>query len=29
VGTREATERIEDGSIVRVNGDTGEVSLAT
>jgi pyruvate,water dikinase len=29
VGTREATQRIEDGSIVRVDGDAGEVSLAT
>lgn len=27
VGTREATQRIEDGSIVRVDGDAGEVSL--
>jgi phosphohistidine swiveling domain-containing protein len=28
VGTREATQRIEDGSIVRVDGDAGEVSLS-
>jgi phosphohistidine swiveling domain-containing protein len=27
VGTREATQRIEDGAIVRVDGDAGEVSL--
>jgi phosphohistidine swiveling domain-containing protein len=27
VGTREATHRIEDGAIVRVDGDAGEVSL--
>src|SRR3954454_10854503 len=27
VGTRDATQRIEDGSIVRVDGDAGEVSL--
>jgi rifampicin phosphotransferase len=27
VGTREATERIEDGAIVRVDGDAGEVTL--
>jgi pyruvate,water dikinase len=27
VGTREATQRIEDGSMVRVDGDAGEVSL--
>jgi phosphohistidine swiveling domain-containing protein len=27
VGTREATQRIEDGSTVRVDGDAGEVSL--
>lgn len=27
VGTREATQRIADGSIVRVDGDAGEVSL--
>jgi rifampicin phosphotransferase len=27
VGTREATQRIEDGTIVRVDGDAGEVSL--
>jgi pyruvate,water dikinase len=27
VGTREATQRIQDGSTVRVNGDAGEVSL--
>ncbi|MFL5895426.1 MAG: PEP-utilizing enzyme [Thermoleophilaceae bacterium] len=27
VGTREATERIEDGMTVRVDGDAGEVSL--
>jgi pyruvate,water dikinase len=29
VGTREATQRIEDGAIVRVDGDAGEVSLRT
>jgi pyruvate,water dikinase len=29
VGTREATERIEDGAMVRVDGDAGEVSLRT
>src|SRR3954451_18190600 len=28
VGTREATERIEDGATVRVDGDAGEVSLS-
>ncbi|HEX6711846.1 MAG TPA: PEP-utilizing enzyme [Thermoleophilaceae bacterium] len=28
VGTREATQRIEDGATVRVDGDAGEVSLA-
>jgi rifampicin phosphotransferase len=27
VGTREATQRIEDGAVVRVDGDAGEVSL--
>src|SRR4051794_4093112 len=27
VGTREATQRIEDGSVIRVNGDAGEVTL--
>src|SRR3954453_8834010 len=27
VGTREATQRIEDGSVFRVNGDAGEVTL--
>jgi phosphohistidine swiveling domain-containing protein len=27
VGTREATERIEDGTVVRVDGDAGEVTL--
>jgi pyruvate,water dikinase len=27
VGTREATQRIQDGSTVRVDGDAGEVSL--
>ena len=27
VGTREATQRIEDGAIVRVDGDAGEVKL--
>jgi pyruvate,water dikinase len=27
VGTREATERIADGAHVRVDGDTGEVTL--
>jgi len=27
VGTREATERIPDGARVRVNGDTGEVTV--
>jgi pyruvate,water dikinase len=27
VGTREATQRIEDGATVRVDGDAGEVSL--
>lgn len=29
VGTREATQRIEDGAVVRVDGDAGEVSLGT
>jgi rifampicin phosphotransferase len=29
VGTRVATQRIEDGAIVRVDGDAGEVSLRT
>ena len=29
VGTRDATQRIEDGSTVRVDGDAGEVTLAT
>ena len=27
VGTREATERIADGQLVRVNGDAGEVTV--
>ena len=27
VGTREATERIRDGDLVRVDGDAGEVTL--
>ena len=27
VGTREATERIDDGALVRVDGDAGEVTL--
>ena len=27
VGTREATERIPDGTLVRVNGDLGEVTV--
>jgi rifampicin phosphotransferase len=29
VGTREATQRIEDGAIVHVDGDAGEVSLSS
>jgi phosphohistidine swiveling domain-containing protein len=29
VGTREATERIPDGALVRVDGDAGEVSVQT
>jgi pyruvate,water dikinase len=29
VGTRDATDRIDDGTMVRVDGDAGEVTVRT